>query len=219
MKRREFLKSIAAVGASVSLPLDMLASAPDSVIERAWNEALSNPTIFYVSSWGTLSYGVEETWQQSREQLFGWAPVHNRQALQALAYESGQFAAFLENAWIKREDEDGEETVHDDWQSWLNDLSGEAVDELIECANGWLEEDADETDWEIATLRGYTEQGAALTYFRDDFPCSDLFNIVIVEGDHPGSTYSAAELRMSVEDANLIAEAEGLPIRFEWSGD
>ena len=113
----------------------------------------------------------------------------------------------------------GEEAVHDDWQSWLNDLSGEAVDELIECANGWLEEDADETDWEVATLRGYTEQGAALSYFRDDFPCSDLFNIVIVEGDHPGSTYYAAELRMSVEDANLIAEAEGLPIRFEWSGD
>ena len=42
----------------------------------------------------------------------------------------------------------------------------------------------------------------------------DLLGIVVVEGEHPGSTYYAAELRQPIEAANAAAEALGLPFRF-----
>ena len=37
---------------------------------------------------------------------------------------------------------------------------------------------------------------------------------VIVEGEHPGSTYYAAELRGDIDVANRAAEAAGLRVRF-----
>jgi hypothetical protein len=57
-----------------------------------------------------------------------------------------------------------------------------------------------------------------LRFFRDDFEYGDDFDIVVVEGDCPGSSYFAAELRMSIEDANDLAEGMGLPIRFADQG-
>jgi hypothetical protein len=42
----------------------------------------------------------------------------------------------------------------------------------------------------------------------------DALGVVIVEGDHPGSTYFAAELRGAMKVANAVAEKEGLPFRF-----
>ena len=38
--------------------------------------------------------------------------------------------------------------------------------------------------------------------------------IDIVEGDRPGSTYYAAELRGDMDTANRAAEAAGIPVRF-----
>jgi hypothetical protein len=58
-----------------------------------------------------------------------------------------------------------------------------------------------------------------VSHFRDSFEFNDLFNIVIVEGCHPGSSYYAAELHMDVAAANELAMEEGLPIRFESTGD
>jgi hypothetical protein len=43
--------------------------------------------------------------------------------------------------------------------------------------------------------------------------CEEL-GVVIVEGDRPGSTYFAAELRQSIPDANRAAARLGLPFRF-----
>jgi hypothetical protein len=38
--------------------------------------------------------------------------------------------------------------------------------------------------------------------------------IVVVEGDRPGSSYYAAELRGSIDDANAAAAKLELPFRF-----
>lgn len=60
-----------------------------------------------------------------------------------------------------------------------------------------------------------TAQGAALEFFRSmDARSVELLGVDIVEGDHPGSTYYAAELRGDIEDANRAAELAGLRIRF-----
>lgn len=58
-------------------------------------------------------------------------------------------------------------------------------------------------------------QAAALNYFRDlDSEICELLGVSIIEGDHPGSSYFAAELDNSIEEANRIAIKHGIPIRF-----
>ena len=60
-----------------------------------------------------------------------------------------------------------------------------------------------------------TAQGAALEFFRSmDTDSVDLLRVDIVEGDRPGSTYYAAELRGNIDVANRAAEAAGLRVRF-----
>ncbi|MBM9536193.1 hypothetical protein [Desulfobulbus alkaliphilus] len=38
--------------------------------------------------------------------------------------------------------------------------------------------------------------------------------VVIIEGSCPGSSYFAAELRISIDEANRIAEQNGYALRF-----
>ena len=60
-----------------------------------------------------------------------------------------------------------------------------------------------------------TAQGAALEFFRSmGADAVDLLGVVVVEGEHPGSTYYAAELRGDIGVANRAAEAAGLRVRF-----
>ncbi len=60
-----------------------------------------------------------------------------------------------------------------------------------------------------------TAQGVALEFFRRmDVNSVDLLCVDIVEGEHPGSTYYAAELRSDIDVANHAAEAAGLRVRF-----
>ena len=46
----------------------------------------------------------------------------------------------------------------------------------------------------------------------------DALGVVIVEGDRPGSSYFAAELRNELADANAAAQRLGLPFRFRAEG-
>jgi hypothetical protein len=215
MNRRQFLQSLIAVGWSATVPASALAAASEGVVDEVWSSALADPMVFYVKQWGTISFGVDEDCPSSRLSLFELAPVTGVADIRQLAGEFWNFTAVLENAWQAHY----EAGAFEDWKSWLAHASDEAVEDLVDLANSWLDDPADESDWELANLRGYTEQGAALTYFRDSFAFNDLFNIVIVEGDHPGSTYCAAELHMDVAEANALAIDEGLPIRFEMTGD
>lgn len=60
-----------------------------------------------------------------------------------------------------------------------------------------------------------TAQGAALEFFRNMMPDElEALGVDVIEGEHPGSTYYAAKLRVDIDDANRAAEAAGLSIRF-----
>ena len=216
MNRRHFLQSLAAIGCCIALPGMTLANAPDAIIEEAWQAANRFPLTFYVSSWGTISFGNDD-WQRSRSELLGLMPVTDRAGLFELADEDWRFASMLEDRRQGCANEGDNEDP--DWQGWLGQVPDDAAEELIALANDWIDDDADESDWELADLRGYSDRGAALTFFRDEFEFCDTFNVVIVEGDHPGSSYFAAELRMDVDEANAMANQQGIPIRFEWSGE
>jgi hypothetical protein len=65
-----------------------------------------------------------------------------------------------------------------------------------------------------------TAQGAALEFFRgmadEDL---EILGIDVVEGDHPGSTYYAAELRYDIDAANRAAEVAGILVRFVLAND
>ncbi len=65
-----------------------------------------------------------------------------------------------------------------------------------------------------------TAQGAALAFFRDmDADDLETLGVDIVEGEHPGSTYYAAELCVDIDEANRAAEAAGIPVRFVLAED
>ena len=54
-----------------------------------------------------------------------------------------------------------------------------------------------------------------MDYFRDmDEESLEQIGVVIVEGDRPGSTYYAAELRGDIREANKAAKRAGLNVRF-----
>jgi hypothetical protein len=60
-----------------------------------------------------------------------------------------------------------------------------------------------------------TAQGAAMDFFQSmDSDRMDALGVVIVEGEHPGSSYYAAELRVGIAKANSAAQEAGIAVRF-----
>ena len=100
-------------------------------------------------------------------------------------------------------------------QEWLGNLEQTEFESVVQEIEGWL---AAEPDWtfEYDYFDDWaTGQRAALNFFRDlDLDSISGINIEIIEGEHPGSTYYAAELTMDPEEANAIAEREAIPLRF-----
>ncbi len=217
MNRRHFLQSLAAIGLSVALPEGVLGSASEAAVEQAWQTATRTPLTFYVSSWGSISFGNDENWPKSRMDLLGLFPVRNRADLVDLADDLWTFESFLYDEYVTCCESDG--LTAPDWQSWIAKADDETLADLIDRANAWMDKAADSDEWEIADLKGYSDRGAALAFFRDECEFTEMFDIAIVEGDHPGSTYYAAELGMDIDEANALAVAENLPIRFEAGRD
>ncbi len=212
MNRRDFLKSLATLGAALAIPFDALAAAPESVIDTAWQAALDSPATFYVNEYGTLSTAAEPYYPGTRAEMLQLEPVFDYNDLISLAHDECGVACLIEDAMA-----DDQEDVADsksDWSEWIAHADEETVEYLIAQSNNWLNAEPDSRDWETANLRGYSDQGSALSFFRDVFDENDLFDIVIVEGDCPGSSYFAAELRMDIDEANEIAVDNGIPIRF-----
>ena len=85
---------------------------------------------------------------------------------------------------------------------------------LRKVVTDWLAEpiDWDEHVWfpdDIGSM------GAAKAFFDSlDFDTLDALGIKIVEGEYPGSTYYAAELRIGIDEANVAAAGLGVPVRF-----
>ena len=76
---------------------------------------------------------------------------------------------------------------------------------------------ASDIDWaeEAHFKPGYSGQHLA-KLILEEFPMRvlDALGVVIVDGRHPGSTYSEMQLRKSVPEANEVAQLLKLAIRF-----
>ena len=111
--------------------------------------------------------------------------------------------------------EEPEEGVED----WLLSLtSSEFETRVIPEIEQWFGHPPDWT-WEDDHLpRDGTAQGAALEFFQSmDGDTIDLLKVEIVEGEHPGSSYYAAELTCDIDEANKSAADAGIPVRFKKS--
>lgn len=218
MNRREFLQSIAAFATSVAIPLDVIASAPESVIDQVWKAVSDSPVMFYVNEYGALSSDAVETWPATRKALLDYEEVGSRDDLLASAHDHASIADVLECELSDPNWFDEDQEIPKDWKAWLDSADDDTIDRLIVVVNDWINDTPDERDYEIADLGGYSGRGYALRFFQDDFAFCDDLNIVIVEGDCPGSSYFAAELRMDLDEANAVAESLDIPIRFAWQG-
>jgi hypothetical protein len=218
MNRREFLQSIAAFATTVAIPFDILASAPESVIDQVWRAVSNDPIIFYVSEFGALSSDAVETYPATRKELLDYQEVASREELLFSAQENGSIADVLECEHSDPRWFDEDEPVPDNWEAWLVTADDGTVSLLIDRVNAWINGTPDEHDYEVANHCGFSGRGDALRYFRDVFEYSDALDIVVVEGDCPGSSYFAAELRMDIDEANELAKELDIPIRFAWQG-
>ena len=141
----------------------------------------------------------------------------------------------LESIEAELEDEDGElgfierrrlavlvAALRDDpdngWRDWVEHEGDAGLAGFKEIIQDWLDDDVkwDEAEWFDS---GWSGQSAALGFFSDlDAKVLDALGVVIIEGEHPGSSYYAAELRNEIANANQAAQALGLAFRFRAKG-
>ncbi len=100
-------------------------------------------------------------------------------------------------------------------QEWLEKLNPTDFEDTVVVVKAWLDAEPNwsyEYEYFDDSANG---QSAALSFFRTiDYDSISGIEIDIVEGEHPGSTYYAAELNMDPDEANEIALREGIPLRF-----
>ena len=101
-------------------------------------------------------------------------------------------------------------------ESWLLTLTNSEFEEhVVPEIEKWFNS-LPNWNWEDDYLpMNSTSQGAALEFFQAmDGEDLDVIGVVIVLGEHPGSTYYAAELEVELDVANKAAIKVGIPVRF-----
>lgn len=231
INRRTFLQALIAAGASYTLP----AKATKAQVDKVWVEAQATPWFFEVNEYGTIvDDGPEDSlWSDifdidtnsirtpkdlisAIETCLPLQSVFDRLAWEAID-ELKNEAKTATGQELKKIQEriDALEEYDGPWET-LIELDGDAglpahVHKIAE----WLQEPI---EWEKSEWfpRSAGKQGKALTFFtRQSAELLNLLGVLIVEGEHPGSSYYAAELRQGIEHANDEAQALGLPFRFK----
>lgn len=102
-------------------------------------------------------------------------------------------------------------------EEWLQQLDNEFFEaNIVEQIRNWFSEPLDWVGEGDYIPESSTGQGAAMVYFRDNMALDslELLGVEVIEGECPGSSYYAAELRNDIDEANAAAETAGLPVRF-----
>jgi hypothetical protein len=231
--RRQFLASLAALGAAIVLP----DNATSAQVDEVWEQVLKAPWYFEVSDAGTIVepdghepkinsdvYDISLAHLKTPDDLITAVDRYDelRSQFQSLAADE-----LAEVEWqLDDEDVTGAERrrllalqavildANDGWQDWVRLEGLPGLPRFKRLLKAWLAEDVNWDQMEFWP-RGWSSQGKALQFFQQmDGDIVDDLGVVIVEGDHPGSTYYAAELRATIEDANDVAHRLGLPFRF-----
>lgn len=101
------------------------------------------------------------------------------------------------------------------FREWLESQPRKRLRPVIREVRAWLKEEPTWSEEEDHIPPHTTGQGAALKFFQgmksDDL---EALGVKIVEGEHPGSTYYAAELTGNLKSANLAAIERRLDVWF-----
>lgn len=239
INRRNFLQALIAAGASYALT----ARATKTQIDQVWAEAQANPWFFEVNEHGTLvdaDIAEPQVWAD----VFDITTSETSSVdsliseIQACPPLSSFMNRALENEIEQLEqdfdDEDPEpskeqlalqekidtlkeyrDEYDEPWLYWI-ELEGKSdIAKFNELIEDWLTDPIDWMQSEWFPVRAGA-QGAAFGFFQDQpYELLDKLSVVVVEGEHPGSTYYAAELRQDIEKANAAAQELGLPFRFK----
>ncbi|WP_153146451.1 hypothetical protein [Dechloromonas sp. H13] len=117
----------------------------------------------------------------------------------------------IERAWQRLASEPRVFYVRDEYPYTLTTTPSDNA-EVAEMIATWGEDGAGNSPMDCAT-----GQGRAMTFFYHWEETAE-FDIRLVDGDCPGSSYFGAELCSSIEEANQTAIDLDLPIRFAWQG-
>lgn len=238
--RRSFLQALVYAGAAIALPVPVAEATPTQV-DDAWKKLIKDPWYFDINEYGTIlvadadepnirrevfdiSLGDKCTPEQLVQEVEGCWPLTSH--FQGLASDE------LDEVQCQLDDDDINATerarlkhlavvLDDDLQGWSNWvlLEGQAgLHRFEQEVRGWLDSPIEYNDLEWLP-RSSGAQGQALVFFESmDSETLESLGVVIIEGEHPGSTYYGAELRQPIEDANAEAEALELPFRFKVKG-
>ncbi len=107
--------------------------------------------------------------------------------------------------------------VSRDWKHWVRSKGEHGLQLFKQSIDAWLQRPVNWRRMEQWDEQ-WSGQGRALAFFQHMDSCLvTAIGVAIVEGEHPGSTYFAAELRKTVVDANRAAADLRLPFRFRAS--
>jgi len=236
INRRNFLQALIAAGASYALP----AKATKTQVDKLWEEAQANPWFFEVNDHGTLvdaDIAAPETWAdlfdittrdfkdpewiiREIQRCYPLAVYLDRQLDKEIeSLEEDLTTGPSENPKALQKKIEALKELRDEyegpWQDWIELEGKEGIAKFKGLVDDWLTDPIDWMQSELFPVRS-GPQGGALGFFQDQaYELLDALGVVIVEGEHPSSTYYAAELRQDVEKANQVAEELGLPFRFK----
>lgn len=231
MDRRVLLKNLATLqpgclgallnpATDAKIDLDaLLNAATDADIEQVWQQLESSPIRFEVSESGALSIaGMSEPTCRGEWLTLRISDSPSAVEIVEMAEQYWVAGFVVAQAYLEAKgDDDGDpnDVKVGVLKGWLNE-SDENVQYAGNKLRDWLaSEDLDEDDYAEAEKMGNTSQSAPARFWRDGILDRRAFGVVIAEGDHPGSTYYAAELRVPLDEANAAANTLGVPIRFE----
>jgi len=238
--RREFLASLLAVGATITIGVP-LAEASPSQIDDAWKQLLKDPWYFEINESDTIiDPGFEEP--KIRGDVFDvWLAgiktpddvIHTVKGCITLTSHFQQLSS-------DEHDDIGSQLEGDDlspaerralqrldtaladadagWKEWVQLEGSKGLPAFRGIIEDWLQEPVEWEDMEYFP-RDHGGQGQALAFFEQlPYDTLEALGVVIVEGDHPGSTYYAAELKSDIDTANEVASMLELPFRFRVEG-
>lgn len=233
LKRREFLLSLMALGASYA----MSSKAKPEQVVKAWQQALEDPWYFYVDSdrtivdpsvsqpeyWGDV-FSIDPAELGTLDKLImevdGCDPLRDY-FMSRTEIERGDLNSELDNEDLSDEEQERlssmVEAMEDEdygWRAWIEHTGVSRLKEFQDMISDWLSEPIDWMNFD-ATAPNLGGQGNALDVFEAlGSPTLKLLGVRIVEGEHPGSSYNAAELHSNIDTTNAASVRLGLPIRF-----
>lgn len=226
MNRRDFLKSLAAFGALTSISPEALLAATDAQVDIAWQTQELTPLIFYVNSWGALSSEPDNEAADTDDDQGATRggvldidyPPSNLADVGTYLQSNARLSEFAERYITDAADITQKNSARP-LRSWLESAGSVRLTQLTDSICDWLDEEVDASEVGHSAMAGFSGQASAMQFFQHEPDISEMLEIRIIGGDHPGSSYFAAETTQDIDATNALAAAAGIPIRFAAGND